>query len=379
MLPIYLASSDHALLENNIEDPLAMDNTTEPPPVTHTSPPPVDMTSHPLFKAGFMFWKISPVSVAMGTYGNIAVFLVFYEQKCARSSMSVSFMTLAVTDLIGIYFNLVPRCASLGFNFDIKGVHDLICKLFFWISYSSSTMSTWLLVVMDEFSIAVYKIWFGLDTITSSFLPFIILLIDNILLIRHVRRSTREARLRLAVGSQQQIKVREQKVMSMTVTLITTSLTFFFMTFPYYVVESLSMLMTDILFSDVGAFQIYGFAWNICTFLWCSHHSVNFYLYCLTGSRFRVRARHVLFPCKSRSAITHSIPATGTSCREQPAKRSDGDFSEEFQACTSGISPKSQTVTGARKPYVWAPASEAGSSDFDSHVVHSILLTHPEN
>ncbi|PVD18550.1 hypothetical protein C0Q70_21100 [Pomacea canaliculata] len=315
-----LASSDHGLLENNIEDVLAMDNTTEPPTVTHTSPQTVDMTSHPLFKAGFMFWKISPVSVAMGTYGNIAVFLVFYEQKCARSSMSVSFMTLAVTDLIGIYFNLVPR---------------------------SSTMSTWLLVVMDEFSIAVYKIWFGLDIITSSFLPFIILLIDNVLLIRHVRRSTREARLRLAVGSQQQIKVREQKVMSMTVTLITTSLTFFFMTFPYYVVESLSMLMTDILFSDVDAFQIYGFAWNICTFLWCSHHSVNFYLYCLTGSRFRVRARHVLFRCKSRSAIKHSIPATGTSCREQPAKRSDVEFGEEFQACTSGISPKSQTVTGA--------------------------------
>ncbi|XP_025079798.1 uncharacterized protein LOC112555581 [Pomacea canaliculata] len=327
--------------------------------------------------------------------------------------MSVSFMTLAVTDLIGIYFNLVPRCVNLGFNFDIKGVHDLICKLFLWISYSSSTMSTWLLVVMvtqrtlfvvwhhktnslflkipnilvvvilitfsfstnglflvfpsvvtlkvsnnsvitscnfnyqDEFSIAVYKIWFGLDIITSSFLPFIILLIDNVLLIRHVRRSTREARLRLAVGSQQQIKVREQKVMSMTVTLITTSLTFFFMTFPYYVVESLSMLMTDILFSDVDAFQIYGFAWNICTFLWCSHHSVNFYLYCLTGSRFRVRARHVLFRCKSRSAIKHSIPATGTSCREQPAKRSDVEFGEEFQACTSGISPKSQTVTGA--------------------------------
>ncbi|PVD18554.1 hypothetical protein C0Q70_21104 [Pomacea canaliculata] len=310
-----------------------------------TSSPQDDVTSRALYQAGMTVWKVgSPVSIVLGTVGNILIFVVLYERNGTRGGMSVYFTVLAVTDLVGLYFNLVPRWIKFTFNFDIKALHIVICKLTFWIPYSASTMSTWTLVVMvTQRTLSV--IWHSKITEIRVvhrcvqrlvlaghgdilILPFIVLLVDDVILIGEVTRSTREARLRLAVGSQQQIKAREQKAMSMTTTLITTSFTFFIMTFPYYVVEALTMVMVDTLFADAAVFEVFVVTWSIFTFLWCSHHAVNFYLYCLTGSRFRAKAWKVLCGCKTGFTGAKSTP--GASLREHAKSPRDENCQEEF-------------------------------------------------
>ncbi|XP_025079795.1 C-C chemokine receptor type 1-like [Pomacea canaliculata] len=180
----------------------------------------------------------------------------------------------------------------------------------------------------DEVTTTVFKVWFWINTLTSSCLPFAILLIDDVILIRRVVTATREARDRLAVGSTQQVKVREKKAVSMTVTLIVTSLTFFFLTFPYCAFTVTQMLLIDSVFADKSLFEMVTLIWSVCTLVWCCNNAVNFYLYCWTGTRFRTRAKQLLCCYKMERTVgsCETVAATGKHFK----KTASGDAFEDF-------------------------------------------------
>ncbi|XP_025079541.1 cysteinyl leukotriene receptor 1-like [Pomacea canaliculata] len=143
-----------------------------------------------------------------------------------------------------------------------------------------------------------FSIFTWIYTLTFSLLPFVVLLIDNVILIRTVVTSTHVARMRLAAGNEQQLMSREKKVSSMTLTLIFTSLAFFLLSFPYGAFGIFQMFINNQWLADAVTYQLLNFIWGIFTLMRCSNHAVNFYLYFLTGSRFRAKSAEILCVCK---------------------------------------------------------------------------------
>ncbi|PVD18549.1 hypothetical protein C0Q70_21099 [Pomacea canaliculata] len=149
-------------------------------------------------------WKVgSPFIIIFGTFGNIMVFLVLQDRSVTHPSMAVYLRLLAVSDLINIFDSVILRWIRFQFGFYMK-VGDVVVRKSCNENYD------------DEVTTTVFKVWFWINTMTSSCLPFVILLVDDVILIRRVVTSTREARDHLAVGSIQQVKVREKKAVSMT-------------------------------------------------------------------------------------------------------------------------------------------------------------------
>ncbi|PVD18553.1 hypothetical protein C0Q70_21103 [Pomacea canaliculata] len=179
----------------------------------------------------------------------------------------------------------------------------------------------------DEVTTTVFKVWFWINTMTSSCLPFAILLVDDVILIRRVVTSTREARDHLAVGSIQQVKVREKKAVSMTVTMIVTSLTFFFLSFPYCAYTLVQMLLIDTAFSSM--YELLAMMWSICSVMWYSSSAVNFYLYCWTGTRFRTRAKQLL--CLYKTERGAAISKTDTATGQVSLKDGNGETPENLR------------------------------------------------
>lgn len=126
----------------------------------------------------------------------------------------------------------------------------------------------------------------------ASLAPFVLLLVSNIVLVRAVLTSARNVRHKLAVGQSMQVATRENQASSLSVTLIALSVTFFFLTgplrvyligYPYFnfdeakIDKYINILIFLVLYILFGANAV-----------------VNFFLYCLTGTKFRREVMRLL-------------------------------------------------------------------------------------
>ncbi|PVD36107.1 hypothetical protein C0Q70_03080 [Pomacea canaliculata] len=91
------------------------------------------------------------------------------------------------------------------------------------------------------------QIWSFVDFLVFSLVPFIILLVSNIVLLRTVMTSVRELRRRLDLGDTQQMTSRKKAASSMTTTLLALSFTFLILTGPICVY----LLLTPYVFDDI--------------------------------------------------------------------------------------------------------------------------------
>lgn len=144
------------------------------------------------------------------------------------------------------------------------------------------------------------EIWSAVYLSVSTLIPFSILLLGNSLLLVKVIRSLQEARQRLAVGSQVQVTARGKKTSSMTITLIVTSFAFFVLTSPYAVYINRFDYQAHAVSDDLVRFAFYQYVWVLTIQLKYANYAVNFYLYCLTGGRFRSEMRRILVGLRER-------------------------------------------------------------------------------
>ncbi|PVD36106.1 hypothetical protein C0Q70_03079 [Pomacea canaliculata] len=91
------------------------------------------------------------------------------------------------------------------------------------------------------------QVWSFIDFLVFSLVPFIILLVSNIVLLRTVMTSVRELRRRLELGDTQQMTSRKKAASSMTTTLLALSFTFLILTGPICVY----LLLKPYVFDDV--------------------------------------------------------------------------------------------------------------------------------
>ena len=170
--------------------------------------------------------------------------------------------------------------------------------------------------------------WVWVDMVVAVFLPFACLLVTNTVLVRKVGQSLREARDSLAEGRSDPFASRDKKLSSMTITLIATSVAFLLLTSPIavYMVWD-GTLAYDTKMHDVRFRAANRLVLSAGLVLWYTNLGINFYLYCLTGARYRAEfvklfgclgssdgtlpQRHRQWPSVSTTTTT-AKPTTGT-------------------------------------------------------------------
>ncbi|KAL8581209.1 hypothetical protein ACOMHN_038310 [Nucella lapillus] len=130
------------------------------------------------------------------------------------------------------------------------------------------------------------------DPVVFSVMPFTFLTVSNSVLVWKLITSTRQTHQRIAAVPNKQILKRSQANSSVTLTVLVVSLTFLVLTLPcalYFLMYNFKdqTSLTPEEAADVYLFHTLGFL------LVDTNSAVNFYLYCLSGRRFRAEFKRI--------------------------------------------------------------------------------------
>ncbi|KAL8608005.1 hypothetical protein ACOMHN_023821 [Nucella lapillus] len=99
----------------------------------------------PEYRAAMVIWKICPpFIILMGVFGNIATVFVMHRIKDDNSSQHAILMVLALSDLSFLCTKAAYRWMVYAFQLDLRLLHTVLCKVMFWMSNVSGTTSAWL-------------------------------------------------------------------------------------------------------------------------------------------------------------------------------------------------------------------------------------------
>ena len=304
-----------------------------------------------------LFRKItSPPVLIVGTFGNVMT-IAIHKHKILTSPLSIFFIVLAVSDLGLLYSNCFTSWIFLTFNFNIFTQNSVLCKICFFTPYVSGCLSAWTLVAVTAqravcvlwphladvlcavgksqvivISMTVFisvihahllygydvetsgglticgpikdympffrEVWSIVDMLIFSLLPWLCLAVCNSLLLWKLKVSIREAEVSLGYGQADRIIDRRKKATSITATLIAVSAAFLILTFPMSFTQILNFVFwTSGSMEKLRSSRAYYYAIEISYPLWYVNSCINFYVYCLTGSKFRNEAKQLL-SCK---------------------------------------------------------------------------------
>lgn len=291
-----------------------------------------------------------PLVTFLGTVGNVLSFLVM-KRKSMRNNSTCFFMSvLAVADTVVLYFGCLRRWVTYQYNWDIINYSSAGCKIFSILNYWGFDFAVWILVAMtiDRFialrwplksiiyatvsrakktSILIALIllpvnvhflwtvdlseddncqpkddiyrhfieneWVWIDATLYSFVPFFLLLVFNVLIIFDNRKAL--ARQRILKGMAMRNDASKNKHIAMgnqrlTKMLLAVSATFLVMSAPKVIL--LIIRPHVFIFADENginwiAFANYTLTAALLNILTYGSHAINFFLYCITGQKFR--------------------------------------------------------------------------------------------
>lgn len=131
------------------------------------------------------------------------------------------------------------------------------------------------------------RFWVWEDIVVAVVFPFACLLVTNTVLVRKVGQSLKDARENLSEGRSDQFASRDKKLSSMTLTLIVMSAAFLLLVSPGTVYMILENALASDAVHDVRLRAARELAVSAGVDLWYTNLAINFYLYCLTGARYR--------------------------------------------------------------------------------------------
>ena len=147
---------------------------------------------------------------------------------------------------------------------------------------------------LDEYAPFSTNIWSWVDIVIFSCLPWLCLAVSNSLLVWKLNVSVREAEVSLGAGQTDRIKDRTQKAATVTVTLVAVSTAFLVLTLPMSVIYILNNTFAVAGSSGAGRLRVYHYVSETSYVLWYLNSCINFYLYCLTGSKYRREGKQIL-------------------------------------------------------------------------------------
>ena len=149
-------------------------------------------------------------------------------------------------------------------------------------------------VIRDESREFIYKLWYKVDSSIHIFIPMIIIFLCNILIIYRLQQTTK--RHKEMTSNEESRRKREKEQRNTTITLLTVSFAFLILHTPITVYNCMAMSTIVINDREVRA------TWEFINFVGLTvaefQNSVNFYLYFLTGRRYRKAFYSLIVPCR---------------------------------------------------------------------------------
>ena len=305
---------------------------------------------------GGWFGKISTTLILLfGTFGNVMTVIILRRLRSGWSAMNVYLTALALSDTAMLYSVDLPMWARKVLDYDVYVSHVVVCKLGIWVMTSAANLSTWLLVALTAqraasvvwphrvslicthqksvvtivvitsacgvlqihtlygfglvefdggttarctFGSVSYQqfwisVWVRVNMFLYSLLPCFFLILCNAILGWKLAAAVKEAKeLKFSVRTEDRRNSCRKKTSSVTVTIITVSVGFVIITIPFMIYSNLFYgYVSDCSRSREVHFFLYDFFFviGLSNFAW------NFYLYCLTGSRFREEFKKIVF------------------------------------------------------------------------------------
>lgn len=288
-------------------------------------------------------WRLGPpLIITFGSFGNIMIIIILCRQGVNVTNVFLT--ALAIVDISFLYCGLFTFWLAAVFNIRFFNMHVLPCKCYEFLASSLSSISSWLVVLMTiqravsviwphlvnavyterktimlvlgsmaiilalhshfiygydlvyrsnrtyqecSFKDAVYyrflwKIWSWVDLAAFTVAPFCCIVLSNGVLVWKLKMSVRNAKTTNVQASHS--VSRSKSTSSITRTIVAVSLTYIVLVSPVSICTIiLSYLMTD----DLEFRAIFQLGTYVAGILWYSHNAVNFYIYCLTGTKFR--------------------------------------------------------------------------------------------
>lgn len=307
---------------------------------------------------------VPPVLLVLGTVGNLLSFVIMAKNMLKISTYSY-LAVLAIMDLLVLYIGLLRMWVG-NFSMDIQQYSNFLCKSVAFLGYVSSVTSVWLIIAVtierfiavkfplraprmcnvtrariviiavvvaicclnshilwtvelrykghnetltpeceasESHTVLVKEVWPWVDAAVYSFVPFVIITILNVLIVRQVL-SARERRSKLQnmelttnfLRSKGSHKRPNESSKKLTCMLLAVSFTFLLTTLPMNMLQIVSAFFgADSESADPQAYRKryaqLTLARTVAELLMYVNHSVNFFLYCATGRKFRKQVK----------------------------------------------------------------------------------------
>ena len=320
---------------------------------------------------------VSPILFVFGVIGNLLSFIVLNGQTKKISTYSY-LSALAIMDICVLIVGLLRLWMVELTGRDINNISNITCKLVQFLGYVCSDSSVWLIVTVTTeryiavchplktqllckterawkisllpilvicainshffftvsiqqkpglaeceavptFELLVHNVWPWVDAVIYSFLPFVIIGVLNGFIIRKISQAEKKRKGFLQVKHRTARELRRLKTTDsnkkLTYILLSVSFTFLVTATPM----NISLIFTafwNLRPGDVEEAAIFHLIKTVTELLMYVNHSINFFLYCATGQKFR-RSLVKLF-CGKSFANSNTEGAFFTSYRNTP-------------------------------------------------------------
>ncbi|XP_046366782.2 C-C chemokine receptor type 1-like [Haliotis rufescens] len=189
-----------------------------------------------------------------------------------------------------------------------------------------------------------FQVWPWIDLCVFSLIPLIVLIIANISIIQKIltrRRNARRINPVVSTITSEQKRYQDKKTSSMTIMLLVLNLVFFVCTTPI----SVYLIGEPYWLDDLTPRQeaVLSLVWAIANMLQYTNNSINFLLYCISGSRFRNTLKD-LFQRRNRVRPSNSMTMLRNSQREAGASGNGGGGNMCNGGNENGTSPNTLHV-----------------------------------
>lgn len=316
-----------------------------------------------------------------GTFGNIFILMMLRTLRLGRTSMHMYLRALAISDLCVLYTGLLRWWIIWTFGMDIRDKHILLCKGHTWMVYLSLYVSAWLLVFMTlertfsacvphrvnmfctkrracclivfivafqacmqshflfgmtllepdqkgplvckpistEYHTFLHDIYPFVDLVLLSLIPFVCVILGNVIIIWKTFLSLKTA-AELNLTSEKGANLRRRRASSMTLILICLSTLFLLTTSPTCVYNMWERGETAKK-TSIGRTEL---AWASVNIIMYCNNTFNFYLYCLSGRKFRneIKQQFSRRRTDSQSAVFSAVSIQLHRCSQSEQKYS---------------------------------------------------------
>ncbi|ELU18805.1 hypothetical protein CAPTEDRAFT_210273 [Capitella teleta] len=283
---------------------------------------------------------VSPFLVVIGTTGNTLSFLVLLRRRMRATAMYNFLLVLAVADTCVLWFSCLRSWVRTLTGFEVLHVSATSCKLLTFLFLTSTYLSSWLIVLLTLdrflaiwFPLEIQSKWsicqarlaavaliilasltnlhvfwtFGIYELSNGkactfdhnnvfmdqgfeylklmlycFIPFVIVLTVNVLIIFKIHQKRPHQKASWMSSSSSSCPESRSPHERISYLLMTVSITWLVLMLPYSLIGFVEVIHDSVILRIA------------CFMLLYANHSINFFLYCLTGRKFRNELRAMM-------------------------------------------------------------------------------------